>query len=365
MIKIFKDKDLKQLSYILSDSNEALIIDPKRDIGKYVNYLKKHSLKLKYIINTHPHADFISGDLELKKIFKDAEIFDFEEREEKLGNLTIKTIKTPGHTPYCISCIVKEKVDRFIFTGDFLMVSDMGRIDLLGEENIQNLYEMFIKSAEKLWKLDDGVIVFPAHYKGSFCAKELNENFITTIGIEKKTNRIFSNIHSQDAKTLIKTSFEKPLFASKLPKFNLAKKRPSKKCKKVSVIVDLRKPEKFIKKHVKNSINIYEKANLPYILGSLVEIDECIGLIGDKKTNFKKAVKRLKNVGFDKIKILGNIKHFKTVPFKRYKTKMYLDKVHLPKLLKYKDKKISFYCENGYKALAAESFLRRLNEDNS
>ncbi|NPA10877.1 MAG: MBL fold metallo-hydrolase [Epsilonproteobacteria bacterium] len=364
-MKIFVDKELGHVSYIYTSGEYAAVIDPKRDVSLYVKHIQDNSLKLKYIINTHPHADFISGDAELKYLYPDAEILQYEENEYFLGDTVLKIVKTPGHTPYCISCIVNDGIDRYMFSGDFLFAGSMGRIDLLGDEKIEELKALFYNSAKKVWDMGDEVVVLPSHIKGSFCAKEISENYITTIGIEKKTNKIFR--HFPDKKLFlskISHEFSKPLYAKKLPFINLDSSNKTllkdiKECEEVNVTVDVRKRSDFVKGHVKKSINVPFDSNMAYILGSLVDISECIGIIGDKNTDYGDILIRLRNVGFDRVKILGDIQNFKTQPFRRNKKKsLFIEDIDLDYVLKHKE--FNFECKNGNKAIAVESFLKGL-----
>jgi len=253
-------------------------------------------------------------------------------------------------------------VDNYIFTGDFLFVGDMGRIDLLGDETKESLANKSYESAKKLWSLDDNTIVLTSHIEGSFCGGGLGSSYISTIGIEKQTNKIFSiKDKNKYISKLLNEKIEKPLFFSKLPKINQNPPllKTLKEPKNIDIILDIRKPNKFKKAHILKSINIYQKANLPLILGSLVDIDTKIGIVGDENSDFEDVLKRLRRVGFDKLKVLGDIRKFETIPFEVEKKEIIdLEKISLNEILKYKD--YNFKCKNGYKSMAVESFLKGL-----
>jgi len=353
----FIDKEIGSVSYIVHSNSEAIIIDPLRIVDEYVEYLKKNNLKLKYILLTHLHADFVAGHRELKEIFN-AEILPFREAEYKLGEYRLKIISTPGHTEESVSCLVDE---RFLFTGDFLLVGNIGRVDF-----IKNGAELAYESAKKIKSLDDDIVVLAGHVKGSFCSGGLSAEFISSIGIEKKKNRVFSIDNKDEFIKAISKRYDKPSFASRLPQINKNPKliKDLGEVERVDYIVDIREIEDFEKAHIKGSINIPQKANIPFILGYLVDIDKKVGIIGYEDSNFEEVRKRLLKVGFNKVKILGSVENFDTEPFIREKKKIIdLDKIRLSEIKKYRG--FGFKCKNGYRAIAVESFLRSSNENNS
>ncbi|HID02436.1 MAG TPA: MBL fold metallo-hydrolase, partial [Desulfobacterales bacterium] len=241
IFKEFIDNDLGHVSYIFGDyeSREVVIVDPRRDIDEYVDFIKSNDLVLKYILNTHTHADYIGGHLELIDIYKNAKnIFhkdvpaNFEFIKVKEGdiftigkNLHLKILETPGHTPYCISCIINEEgVDKYIFTGDILFVGDIGRPDLLGKENIELLVNLSYQTAKKLWELNDEIILFASHIEGSLCGENLKRQYFSTIGIEKKTNRSFAlcqKSKEEYIENLLSQNIETPLFFKKMASINI------------------------------------------------------------------------------------------------------------------------------------------------
>ena len=355
----FIDKEIGSVSYILHSNSEAVIIDPLRIVDEYVNYLQQNNLTLKYILLTHLHADFVAGHRELQEIF-DTEILPFEENEYSLGKYKLKIISTPGHTKESVSCLVDE---RFLFTGDFLFVGDMGRVDFVDiNEGARLAYE----SAKRVKKLDDSIVVLAGHVKGSFCGGGLSAEYISSIGIEKRNNRVFSIDEKDEFIKSISKEYDKPLFAAKLLQIN---KNPTlikdlEEVDEVDYIVDIREIKDFEKAHIKGSINIPKNANIPFILGYLVDIDKRVGIVGYEDSDFEEVKKRLLKVGYDRIKILGSIENYETKPFIREEKKIIdLDEVGLSEIEKYKG--FGFKCKNGYKAIAVESFLRREIENNS
>lgn len=195
---------LSEAAYYIESEGEVAIIDPLRDTEEYIQLAKERNAGIKYIFETHFHADFVSGHLDLGKqtgapiIYgpgasthftihnaKDGEIF-------KLGKLTIEVLHTPGHTieSSCYLLRDENEVPHAIFTGDTLFVGDVGRPDLssgnLSSEELAGI--MYDTVQNKILPLPDAVIVYPAHGAGSSCGKNLGPNTFSTIGEEKKSN---------------------------------------------------------------------------------------------------------------------------------------------------------------------------------
>ncbi len=194
---------LSEAAYFIESDGEVAIIDPLRDYDHYIELAKQHGSKVKYIFETHFHADFVSGHLDLSKhtgapiiygpetvtklpvtIATDGERF-------KIGKIEIEVLHTPGHTPESSSYLLHDESGNpyCIFTGDTLFVGDVGRPDLFGsniskEELASRLYD----SMQRLKQLPDEVIVYPAHGPGSACGKNLGRETWSTIGIQKKMN---------------------------------------------------------------------------------------------------------------------------------------------------------------------------------
>lgn len=411
LIKIFIERDLGHVSYLIADEDtkECTIIDPKRDIDEYISIINEYKLDLKYIINTHTHADYIGGHLELVNKYPDAKNifhknvpanFNFLGVKEGdilyLGKIKLKIIETLGHTLYDISFIVNEEnIDKYIFTGDILFVGDVGRQDLLGNELLDDLLNYSYESMHKLWNLDDSLIILPSHIKGSLCGKNLKNNYFSTIGIEKKTNKSF--ILSQQGKNkyieyLKNQHIERPLFFKKMAKINvngpklLSKlKKPKllnfkeflKKYKKEDIILDFRHYNCFKNNYIKASINVYEYSNIPLIVGSLIDNNKKLFLCGSRKTNFNNIVKKLRRIGFDNIEaiLIDDVNEIKgllkfeinsNLPIKVINldsTKKIGDiNLEISKIINYKFNKNYSYkavCENGYKAMAIESYLKK------
>ena len=210
-IEQFYDENLAHASYIITSNNEAAVIDPARDPYPYLDYLAKNEAQLKVIIETHPHADFVSSHLELHKktnakiyVGKLVGVFyphiGVEDGDEViLGNIKLKFLLTPGHSPDSISVLVfdEENNPYALLSGDTLFVGDVGRPDLRESAgNISKKREelagaMFETVQNKLKILNDEILVYPAHGAGSLCGKALSKERFSTIGNEKRFNYAF------------------------------------------------------------------------------------------------------------------------------------------------------------------------------
>ncbi|MFD6673296.1 rhodanese-like domain-containing protein [Rhodococcus zopfii] len=199
---------LSHASYLIADEStgRAIVVDPRRDIGEYLDDAKKHGVSIEGVINTHFHADFVSGHLELVEAtgawvgFGEAAETDYPIRRlrdgEKisLGEVELEIVATPGHTWESISVLVRERpgaTPAAVLTGDSLFIGDVGRPDLvnLGEGSTTDLARAMYRTVhEKLLTLPDEVTVMPAHGAGSSCGKNLSAELTSTIGEQRATN---------------------------------------------------------------------------------------------------------------------------------------------------------------------------------
>ncbi|MBA9079056.1 MBL fold metallo-hydrolase [Rufibacter quisquiliarum] len=208
-IQQFEDKGLAHYSYaILSEcQKEIVLVDPARNPQQYYDYAQEHDAQIVGVIETHPHADFVSSHLEIHEktgatIYAHSlvgadyphQAFD-EGAVLEIGKVKLKSLHTPGHSPDSISVVLEhEGKDKAVFTGDTLFIGDVGRPDL--RENAGNLTakreelarQMYHSTREKLMKLADDVVVYPAHGAGTLCGKALSEANSSTIGDEKFSN---------------------------------------------------------------------------------------------------------------------------------------------------------------------------------
>ena len=197
---------LAQGAYYIESNGEAAIIDPLRETQPYVDIIEENGVKLKYIFETHFHADFVSGHLDLAEktgativygpnAETSYDIYQAKDEEVlKLGNITIKVLHTPGHTLESTTYLLRDKngKDYAIFSGDTLFLGDVGRPDLAikqGKITKEDLAGMLYDSLRnKIMPLDDEVIVYPAHGAGSACGKNLSSETWGFLGDQKKNN---------------------------------------------------------------------------------------------------------------------------------------------------------------------------------
>ena len=197
---------LAQGAYYITSNGEAAIIDPLREIQPYLDRLERDQVKLKYIFETHFHADFVSGHIDLSKETEASIVYgpkaapEFEcivatdGQEFKIGKITIKVLHTPGHTMESTTfLLIDEKGnDHAIFSGDTLFIGDVGRPDLAqkaaGMTQDQLAGILFHSLRDKIMTLADDVIVYPAHGAGSACGKNMSKETVSTIGNQKATN---------------------------------------------------------------------------------------------------------------------------------------------------------------------------------
>ena len=203
-IKQFYTNCLSEAAYYIESDGEVAIVDPLRDIDVYINFAKERKATIKYIFETHFHADFVSGHLDLSKktgapiVFGPGANTSFKIYAAKdgesinIGKLTFKVMHTPGHTleSSCYLLFDEDKKPHSIFTGDTLFVGDVGRPDLSsGNMSSIELAEILYDTIQtKILPLEDFILVYPAHGPGSSCGKNLGPNTHSTIGEEKKTN---------------------------------------------------------------------------------------------------------------------------------------------------------------------------------
>jgi hydroxyacylglutathione hydrolase len=208
-LEIVESKGLSHKSYYLSDENEAIVIDPRRDCRIYHQAAKEDCAKIKYILETHRNEDYVIGSIELQNI-TDAEICHSKESkfaygEHKLedeerfqiGTLEIKVLYTPGHTNdslcFAVYSMQNKDVPLMVFTGDTLFAGDVGRTDLLGFENQrEQSAKLFDGLQNKLFPLGSHVLVYPGHGGGSVCGHDISDRHTTIIGYELRTNRLLN-----------------------------------------------------------------------------------------------------------------------------------------------------------------------------
>jgi len=329
---------LSEAAYYIESDGEAAIIDPLRDIDPYLEMANERKARVKYIFETHFHADFVSGHLDLGKatgapivygpgtqtkfpvhVAQDGEQF-------KVGRLTIQVLHTPGHTLESTCYLLKDEngKDHCVFTGDTLFVGDVGRPDLAqkGEEITMNdLAGMMYDSLQsKICPLADDVIVYPAHGPGSSCGKNLGPHTFSTIGEEKRTNyalkaatkadfikEVTQGIGAPPSYFPINAKINKEGYESLDDVLLQGMKGLSieefKKClaNDEVILLDTRRATEFTKGFVPGSISIGLEGRFAEWAGSLFSFEAPMVLVTDPGKE-KETIVRLARVGFDKVK---------------------------------------------------------------
>lgn len=220
---------LAHASYLIADEStgEAAIVDPQRDIDQYLADAKEHNLTIRYVILTHFHADFLAGHIELRNRAGATIVLGSKAQAEfeflavtdgqtlTLGEIRLQILETPGHTPEGISLLVfrPQPTDSqptgpqpyAVLTGDTLFIGDVGRPDLLASVGVtaEELAEMLYASIDRLRKLPDATLVYPAHGAGSMCGKNLSKETVSTIGEQKKFNYAMQPMSLEAFKALV------------------------------------------------------------------------------------------------------------------------------------------------------------------
>lgn len=214
IVKQFKTACLAQYAYIVESSREIALIDPIRDITAYVDYSKANNENVKWIMETHYHADFVSGFLDLARKTKGTVVFGpnsnptfdckvaADGERLPLGSCWLRVLHTPGHTLESSSFVLEDEAGTAIavFTGDTLFLGDVGRPDLAqkaGQITDKDLAKMLFKSLQKIKKLPDECLVLPAHGAGSACGKNISPGDFCSIGNQKVKNAAFAETNEQ------------------------------------------------------------------------------------------------------------------------------------------------------------------------
>ena len=338
-------KCLSQGSYYIECNEEVAIIDPIREVETYVEKAKKSGSKIKYIFETHIHADFISGHLNLAKktgakiiygpksetTFNKTIASDYE--KFKLGNSIIVAIHTPGHTIESTTYLLKDTngKDHAIFTGDTLFLGDVGRPDLSQISDLDNkdLASMLYDSLRnKIMILNDDVIVYPGHGQGTSCGKDLSSETIGTLGDQKKTNYALRDKMTKEefVKEVLNGLLDPPKYFPSNVELNkngylesqiilkeslnaLDANKVEELIKEV-ILLDVRNENDFAESHIPGSIFIGLDGRFAPWVGELLEdIKKPIILLAPKGRE-EEAITRLSRVGFDNIKgyLKGGIK---------------------------------------------------------
>lgn len=374
----FYDETLAQASYIIAnDKNEAIVIDPKRDIDTYLDFAKANGLTIKYVTETHIHADYLSGAQELAKathanLLLSAEgdtdwQYTFAHQPLKdqqiiqMGNVELKVMHTPGHTPESITFLVKNTKDTTAptkaITGDFIFVGDVGRPDLLekaaGQKGSQfeGAHQLF-ESLNQFIKLPKETELWPGHGAGSFCGKSLSTMPQSTLEQEMATSPAFQYLNDKEAFTqfILDGQPEPPKYFAVMKQWNksvrpllievpktqkLTLSEVKKAVNNNVLVIDARKKEEVAKGYIPGSLHIEGGKSFATFVGSLVDYNNQIILVGNEN-QIEDLQRKLVRIGMDNI--YGYISDIKD--YKDLKTSKIITAEEVQQYMK--DKKVQF-----------------------
>jgi hydroxyacylglutathione hydrolase len=323
-------------------SKEVAVIDPTRDVDEFLEIARREGLRITHVLETHVHADFVSGSAELKARlggepqihcsglggdrwtppYADHVVKDGD--EVKVGAVRLKAVHTPGHTPEHLTWALYDDtrsrdVPWLLFTGDFLFVGDVGRPDLLGEEARKELAHQLYHSVFKtLPPLPDFTEVFPGHGAGSLCGKAIGSRRSSTVGFERRFNVALRELpEAQWTEALLKGMPPAPPYFRRMKQVNaagpklLGHERPGQKrfsAKEIHqrlcehcLVVDVRPKEAFAAAHVPGAINIPLGPNLPTWAGWVLPYDKQLVIVAQNPSEVPEAVTHLIRVGLDDV----------------------------------------------------------------
>jgi len=326
---------LSHASYLIGSNGEAAVVDPQRDVQQYIDEAEAHGLRIRYVLETHLHADFVSGHRELAALtgaeivfghragaeFPHVAVHDGEEL--RIGDVVLLALETPGHTPEGISWVAIDTAEpdapRKVFTGDTLFIGDVGRPDLVGskgysaEEMASLLYDSIHR---KLLTLDDEVEVYPAHGAGSACGRNISSDRSSTIGEQRRTNYALRPMTREQFISLMTSDLpEAPGYFSMDAEINrrgagmlseiavaaLTPAEANKAMQQGALVLDVRDSTAFANGHIPGSVNIGLKGSYAPWSGSLIKPSDRLILVADGKDEIDEAVMRLARVGLENV----------------------------------------------------------------
>lgn len=328
---------LSQASYMIADEStgQAVVVDPRRDVSEYLNDAEARGFTVVGVINTHFHADFVAGHLEVasrtgawigygRRAETEYAIRELAEGDTiGLGDVTLKIMETPGHTPESISVLVYEHAEDAVpygvLTGDALFIGDVGRPDLLASVGVTaaELGAMLHDSVQhKLMGLPDAVRVFPAHGAGSSCGKNLSTERQSTIGEQRATNYACAPMSEQDFVALVTAGQsaapgyfaydadlnrrERELFDPASAPRALGVADFLTRRAAGAVVVDARDPQEFAAGHVRGAVNVPADGRFAEQAGTVLPLGtELLVVAPDDRE--EEIVTRLARIGFDQV----------------------------------------------------------------
>jgi glyoxylase-like metal-dependent hydrolase (beta-lactamase superfamily II)/rhodanese-related sulfurtransferase len=349
---------LAHASYLIGADGQAAVVDPQRDVDQYIEEAAAQNLKIKYIIETHLHADFVSGHRELAArtgaeiVFGEKAGASFPHRAVKdgdeliIGHAKLEILETPGHTPESICVLVSDSEDagegarapsaKKLLTGDTLFIGDVGRPDLAGGKGYtpQTMAAMMYDTLHhKLLKLDDAVEVYPAHGAGSMCGKNLSSETSSTIGKQRQFNYALQPMTKDEFVRMMTADLPAaPAYFPKDAEINRAGAAPLSELPTLkgmtpaevvehahvgAIIIDVRSAADFGAGHVPGSINIGLGGQFASWAGTLIPMEALLIIIAESEEKATEAQVRLARVGLENVKgyVAGGLDAWKKAGF--------------------------------------------------
>ncbi len=328
-----KTKGLGHNAYVLGcGEGQAVVVDPRRDVAEYLKLARENNLSIACVFETHRQEDFEFGSRALAEatgakivtgtheLFGESDVKLADEQEFKVGTTRFVALATPGHTPesMCYAVYPKDTDDTCwgVFTGDSLFVGDTGRTDLTdADKTAENAGLLYDSLQRQLPALGDQALVLPAHGAGSACGGNISERDDTTLGIEKKTNPVFSKSRKEFIDAKLQEKLPRPPYFRHMEEVNLEGGRPlaaapegpkllqprelQKKLKE-GLLFDTRTPEAFAGAHIHGAYNIWLDG-LSAFGGWMASHQSRIFVIVEKPEQAEQAVKALARIGIDSI----------------------------------------------------------------
>ncbi|MCG9970792.1 MBL fold metallo-hydrolase [Christiangramia crocea] len=334
-IKQFKDDPLAHYSYAILSDGEIALVDPSRNPKQYYKFAEEHNAKIVAVFETHPHADFVSGHLQIHQetgatiyisekvgVSYPHEAFD-EGQSVQVGKTSFRPLHTPGHSPDSLTFVAEEEGKTALFTGDTLFIGNVGRPDL--REKAGNMKAKRVELAKAMYEtiqtkfndLPDDALVYPAHGAGSLCGKNMSDSPSSTLGNERMSNWAFKD---QSEEEFVEELLKDQPFIPSYFGFNVDLNRngagnvqqekyraplhiAADKVEEGITVVDVRDGDAYKKGHLPNSINIMarsEKDKYETWLGAIIEPNESFYLAVSSVEDIDEILERTAKIGYEK-----------------------------------------------------------------
>jgi glyoxylase-like metal-dependent hydrolase (beta-lactamase superfamily II) len=326
---------LAQASYLIGSEGEAAVVDPRRDVDEYLAEAEANGLRIRWVIETHLHADFVSGHRELAERTGAEVVFGARARaalphravrdgeEIRLGRLRLRFLETPGHTPESICVVVLEDGEAapaLVLTGDTLFIGDVGRPDLAGGAEGLGVRDMagllYDSLHRKLLPLPDEVLVYPAHGAGSLCGRNISSETVSTIGDQRRHNYALQPMPRERFVDMVTADLPEapayfphdaalnregaaPLAARRL--VPLAPEAVEAHLREGAVLLDVRDAAAYGAGHVPGALNVGLRGQFASWAGTLVDTGRPIVVAAEGEDEAGEALMRLARVGLENV----------------------------------------------------------------